>query len=258
VFFIILVRMNGKKTNGSGNGHDPGEDKSIVRFPTRAERKKREELRLRATAPKKEPFFNYGRIPLFTRLILLIFVVVQIGIMLAPEELRTQIVYTFGFVPAYFTGVLKPFPYGAALSPITHIFIHGGWMHLAFNSVMAVSLGVFFEREFGTRRTIIFFFVCGIAGAIVYFALNPFSEIPVIGASGSVSGLFGALIMQLGKRGGLGHKTRGPWPLVGFWIVFMILTGSLSGGGVAWQAHIGGFLAGIGLLYLMQKGKIRL
>ena len=165
MFFIILVRMSDKKTNGSGNGHDHDEDKSIVRFPSKDERKKREALRLRVTTPKKEPFFNFGLIPLFTRAVLLIFFIVQIGMMLAPEELRTQIVYTFGFVPAYFTGVLKPFPYGAALSPITHIFIHGGWMHLAFNSVMAVSLGVFFEREFGTRRTIIFFFVCGIAGA---------------------------------------------------------------------------------------------
>lgn len=253
--------MNGKKTNGSGNGHDKDhsiKESSIVRFPSKNERRKKEALRLRAAAPKKEPFFNYGQIPLFTRLILLIFVVVQIGMMLVPEELRTQIVYTFGFVPAYFTGMLKPFPYGAALSPVTHIFIHGGWMHLAFNAVMAVSLGVFFEREFGTRRTVIFFFACGLAGALVYFALNPFSEVPVIGASGSVSGLFGALIMLLGKRGGLGRRTRGPWPLIAFWVLFMVLTGSLSGGGIAWQAHIGGFLSGIALFYLMDKGKIRL
>ncbi|MGB4107948.1 MAG: rhomboid family intramembrane serine protease [Alphaproteobacteria bacterium] len=256
--------MSGKKTNGSGNGHDDhrDEDRRIVRFPSGDERRKKQQLKKESLRPANDrpaaPFFNFGRIPLFTRLVLLAFVAVQIGLTFAPQELQTQIVYTFGFVPAYFTGALKPFPYGAALSPITHIFIHGGWMHLAFNSVMAVSLGMFFEREFGTRRTMLFFFICGLAGALTYFALNPFSEVPVIGASGSVSGLFGALIMLMGKRGGLGRQTRGPWPLVAFWLVFMIATGSMTGGGIAWQAHIGGFLAGIGLLHLMQKGKIRL
>ncbi len=252
--------MSGDKTNGSGNGHD--KDDRIVRFPSKDERRKKERLKKESLRPANDrpatPFFNFGRIPLFTRLLLLAFVLVQVGLTFAPPELQTQIVYTFGFVPAYFTDALKPFPYGAALSPITHIFIHGGWMHLAFNSVMAVSLGMFFERELGTRRTIFFFFICGLAGALTYFALNPFSEVPVIGASGSVSGLFGALIMLLGKRGGLGRQTRGPWPLVAFWLVFMVLTGALTGGAVAWQAHIGGFLAGIGLLHLLQKGKIRL
>lgn len=249
--------MKSKKTNGSGNGHDKKEDK-IVHFPSLAERRKMMEWKRPAGAVKSVPFFNFGRIPVFTRVVIAIFVAVQIAQMFMPNDMKTTFIYNFGFVPGYYTGVYAPFPLSALISPITHIFIHGGWMHLAFNSVMAVSLGVFFEREFGTRRTVIFFFLCGLAGALFYFLLNPMSTAPVIGASGSVSGMFGALIMLLGKRGGLGHRMRSPWPLIVFWVLFMILAGQVGGTNTAWQAHIGGFLAGIGLLYLMQKGKIRL
>ncbi len=253
--------MSGK-TNGTGNGHGPdsGEEKGkIVHFPSLAERKKKIEWRMHAAAGRNlktdVPFFNFKHIPLFTRVLVISFVLAQVALTLAPEDLKIQVIYTFGFMPGYFTGMVKPFPYGAVISPITHIFIHGGWMHLAFNSVMALSLGMFFEREFGTRRTILFFFLCGLGGALFYFLLNPFSESPVIGASGSISGLFAALIMLLGKRGGLGTRTRNPWPVLIFWLVFMVLMGTMSGISMAWQAHVGGFLAGIGLFALVQKGK---
>lgn len=249
--------------NGSGNGHDPSgkEDDKVVHFPSFAERKKKTAWRVHAAAEKHKgpaPFFNFDRIPLFTRIIVLSFLIVQAVMTFLPNDLKIQIIYTFGFLPAYFTGVMKPMPWGAVVSPITHIFIHGGWMHLAFNCVMALSLGMFFEREFGTRRTIIFFFACGLAGALFYFILNPFSTAPVIGASGSISGLFGALIMLLGKRGGLGMRTRSPWPIVIFWVAFMVLAGLIGGGSLAWQAHVGGFLTGIGMLYLMQTGRLKL
>lgn len=249
------------KNNGSGNGHDPHhQDDKIVHFPSFAERKRKTAWRMHPKAEKHAaaPFFNFDRIPLFTRAIVLSFLIVQAGLMLAPQDLKIQIIYTFGFLPGYFTGTLKPFAYGALVSPITHIFIHGGWMHLAFNCVMALSLGMFFEREFGTRRTIIFFFVCGLAGALFYFVLNPFSTAPMIGASGSISGLFGALIMLLGKRGGLGMRTRSPWAIILFWLAFMVIAGMVSGGSLAWQAHVGGFLAGIGLLHLMQTGRLKI
>jgi membrane associated rhomboid family serine protease len=254
--------MSGK-SNGSGNGHDPKheEEDKILHFPSLAERKKKLEWRMQgagAHAKGPVPFFNFKHIPRFTRSIIFVFIAVQLVLTFAPRDLAEQIIFTFGFVPGYFTGVIKPFPYGAFLSPVTYIFIHGGWMHIAFNAVMAVSLGVFFEREFGTKKTIVFFFFSGLCGVLFYFILNPFSTSPMIGASGSVSGLFGALIMLMGKRGGLGHKTRNPWPLIAFWIVFMIVAGVISGANTAWQTHIGGFLGGIGLLYLLQTGKLKI
>jgi membrane associated rhomboid family serine protease len=250
--------MSGK-TNGSGNGHDPhheGDDK-VVRFPSLAERKKKIQMRMAGVKAKHVPFFNFSHIPWFTRGLVIVFVAVQLALTFLPRDISEQIIYTFGFVPGYFTGKLTPFPYGAIVSPITYIFIHGGWMHIAFNVVMAVSLGVFFEREFGTRRTVIFFFFSGLCGALFYFIFNPFSTSPMIGASGSVSGLFGALIMLMGKRGGLGHRMRSPWPLITFWVVFMVIAGMISGTNTAWQTHVGGFLGGIALLQLLQSGKLK-
>lgn len=186
------------------------------------------------------------------------FIIVHIVLTLLPPETQAQIVYTFGFVPAYFTGALKPFPWGAGISPLTHLFLHGGWMHIAFNTVMALSLGMVFERTFGTRRMVIFFFLCGLAGALAYFITAPFSEAPVIGASGSISGLFGAVIVQMNERPGMHTRFKTPWPIIGFWLAFMVLSGMLSGDALAWQAHVGGFLAGIGLYYGMKSGKIKL
>jgi membrane associated rhomboid family serine protease len=250
------------KTNGSGNGHDPDhKDDTVLHFPSLAERQEKIRLRMQKNArakPAAVPFFNLKIIPPFTRVLVLSFILVQIALALIPDDLAGPIVYTFGFVPGYFTGTLKPFPVGAAFSPLTHIFIHGGWMHLAFNTVMTVTLCMFFEREFGTRRAIVFFFVSALCGALLYFALNPFSPSPMIGASGGISGLFGALIIIVAKRGGLGSKVRSPWPLIAFWVFFLMLTGMFSGDSTAWQTHIGGFLGGIALLHLMQSGRLKI
>lgn len=136
-------------------------------------------------------------------------------------------------------------------------------MHLLFNGVMGLSLGILFEKAFGTRATLKFFFACGLAGAFLYFALNPHTANPVIGASGGISGLFGAaiiLMMQQNRFNPAVQKftKRGPWPVVIFWGLFMLLLGLLGGGDMAWQAHMGGYIAGVGLLTLMQKGKLRL
>lgn len=250
------------KHNGSGNGHDKHEEEDkIVHFPSLAERTKKIRAAARENAPPGPaavPFFNFAIIPAFTRVLVISLVLIQIALSLMPSDLASGIIYTFGFVPGHFTGTVKPFPLGAALSPLTHIFLHGGWMHLAFNTLMTVTLCMFFEREFGTRRAIIFFFFSALCGAAFYFALNPFSTVPVIGASGGVSGLFGALIIIIAKRGGLpGTAKRGPWPLIAFWVLFLMLTGMFSGDNTAWQTHIGGFLGGVGLLHLMQSGRVK-
>ena len=258
------------KNNGKSNGHDKtGDEKrnedKIVHFPSLAERTKKIRAAARAAAeantkpkPASVPFFNWSIIPPFTRILVISSLLIQIAMSLAPDDLAGGIIYMFGFVPGHFTGAVKPFPPAAALSPLTHIFLHGGWMHLAFNTLMTVTLCMFFEREFGTRRAIIFFFFSGLCGAAFYFALNPFSPNPVIGASGGTSGLFGALIIIIAKRGGIpGGARRGPWPLIAFWVLFLMLTGMFSGDNTAWQTHIGGFLGGIGLLHLMQKGRLK-
>lgn len=259
---------NGAGPNGSGNGHDKEEaqEETVLRFPTLAERDRLRRERLeeekrqgQAAQPKSPPFLNIGKITPFAR-----FLVVAIWLVHLPLYLlfdsgeRLEAFYVAGFVPGYFTGALDGFPWYAPLGVITHIFIHGGWMHVVFNTVMGLALGIFFERAFGPRTTALFFFACGIAGALFYFLLAPFATVPVVGASGAISGFFAAVIMMLHEQGQMGPiGRRGPWPILGFWLIFMVLVGFLSGENMAWQAHIGGFVAGAGLYYLLRTGRIR-
>jgi membrane associated rhomboid family serine protease len=252
--------------NAGSNGSKPdgdGKEDKIVRFPTLAERDRMRKQELAkekaAKARAQAPFFNGKKIPPFTRAMVIVFLAVHAVLYLVlPSDEKVEAYFLLGFVPGYYTGVEGSMPWFALLGPVTHMFVHGGWMHLAFNTVMALALGMFFETQFGMRRTVIFFFICGLAGAALFFILNPHSMQPVIGASGGLSGLFGALLILQQQRGRFGiMNRRGPWPLVIFWAAFMVLIGIASGDNIAWQTHIGGFLTGALIIYLAQKGKIK-
>ncbi len=258
---------NGSHHNGKGNGRDKKEDeKRIIRFPSQSERedsRKKQEKEWRKQYKKErkaqdEPFFNAGKIPLLTRIIIGLFLAVHIPLYLFFDAAdRMEVFSTLGFVPAYYTGAIE-WSWVALLGPFTHIFIHGGWMHLLFNAVMMLAMGMFTETAFGFRRMLIFFVVSGLSGALFYFLISFSSTNPVVGASGSISGLFGVTFLLLHEKGMLGQiGRRGPMPLIIFWIV--LITGmGLLGGDIAWQAHLGGFLGGIGLLTAMKKGWVRL
>ena len=254
-------------TNGSGKKPDDGK---IVHLPTLAERDRmrKEKAALekaqerKSRSAKNVPFFNFGKIPPFTRALVLVFLVIHAIIFLGMDSgQQLRIFYTMGFVPLYFydalTGV-APLPWYAPMGIITHVFIHGAWFHLFVNLVMMLTMGLLFESTYGARITAIFFFLCAAFGAALLFALNPSSNVPVIGASGGISGLFGAALMMMSQRGQLrSFGRRGPWPIIGFWIVLMVVIGLASGGTIAWQAHVGGFIAGVALLHFMQKGKLK-
>ncbi len=260
VFFIAkscyFLHMT-RKTNGAD---DRDKDK-LVHFPTPAEREQWRKAKEQPVKPAKRtsvPFFNFSKIPPFTGGLILVFLAVHacIQLLLSPPAIYS-VYETFGFQPAYFSG-MRPLTWEAVVSPITHQFIHGSWPHLFFNSLSALVMGMFFERSFGAKATAFFFFACGLAGAATYFLLNPHSATPIIGASGSISGLFGAVTILLFQRSPQRRfSKRGPWPLIAFWVLFMAVMGTIGQDAMAWQAHIGGFLAGIGLLHLLQKGKLR-
>lgn len=265
-----------KNTNGSGNGK--AKDENIVHFPTLAnrDRMRREQLEKEAQEAKAKkayikiqrgandaPMFNFGNITPFAKFMALAFIAVHLVIfLLLSYPQRMDAFYMLGFVPGYFTGVVSPTPWFAPIGVITHMFVHGSWMHLAFNGVMGLALSVLFERNFGTRTTAIFFFACGIIGAAFYMAFAPYSTTPVIGASGCISGLFAAAIMFLHERGQMGRfsgklSQYGPWPILGFWLAFMLIAGFVSGEKMAWQAHIGGFVGGAVLYYLLRTKRIK-
>ncbi|HBR69494.1 MAG TPA: rhomboid family intramembrane serine protease, partial [Rhodospirillaceae bacterium] len=97
-------------------------------------------------------------------------------------------------------------------------------MHLLLNGTMMLVMGLFTETMFGPRRMVFFFFVCGILGAAFYFAINPFSAAPVIGASGSISGLFAITLLLMHGRGMLGPVgRRGVWPMILLWVAVITI-----------------------------------
>jgi len=264
----------------------PPKDPNVIAFPTLAERKDKEkqEQLWRAQYKKekdkqeradkaarmvlqargqgsKQPFFNFGKIPPFTRTLLGSFLLIHLVLFFVPDGIRLFVYEQFGFTPAVYTiGLMQThtLPWGAFIAPLTHAFIHGGWMHLLFNSVMLLSLGMFFEKVYGAKEAALFFFACTLAGALFYMAFAPFSPVPMIGASGGLSGFFSVgLLLMFAQRTGrpLDFKRfdrQGPWPTLVLWGAVMLLP-SIVMGNVAWQAHLGGYLCGLALFMLRQK-----
>lgn len=214
----------------------------------------------RLSASGKVPFFNFDKIPPFTRFVVLILVLIHIGItILLNDSDILRLYHNFGFTPAAFTANPVWSPY-LLVSPVTSIFIHGGWMHIAFNSIMMAVMGVLFERMMGTKKTILYFLAFGIAGNLVYLALSPFSTVPVIGASGAISGLFAFSFLTIQTAGIPGMHTRlatrSAGQFIVIWLLIIVGFGLLSPN-TAWQSHLGGFLSGIAVFYAQNKHLLR-
>lgn len=243
-----------KKLNGSSK------EEKVIKLPTLAERDRMRKAKnaMNKAANPKVPFMNFSKIPPFTRGLIAAFVLVHIVLNVTFNLPQLYDIFnTYGFVPGAYTGV-RPFTWQALVSPFTHQFIHGNWMHLFFNTTMGLVMGMVFEKEFGMKAVAFFFFACGLIGALTYLLLFPFTDTPIIGASAGLNGLFGAIILLFYQRSPRARITKfGPWPIMAFWLLFMVALGGISGGTIAWHAHVGGFLGGIGLLILMQKGKLK-
>ncbi|HTH02076.1 MAG TPA: rhomboid family intramembrane serine protease [Vicinamibacterales bacterium] len=154
---------------------------------------------------------------------------------------------------------LIPFPFWATL--ITSMFLHGGWMHLGGNMLYLWIFGDNIERAMGSVRYLIFYLICGIAAGFAHIMFAGGSAVPSVGASGAISGVLGGYLLlfphnrvRVLSRAGV---TSVPAIVVlGFWIVIQLISqvGSIGrtseGGGVAYMAHIGGFVAGLVLVKL--------
>jgi len=164
---------------------------------------------------------------------------------LSPEQ-DDALVNLLGFDPV---NLEHPFRPATILSLITYQFIHGGWDHLAANMVSLLAFGPGIERPLGRTKFLAIYFLTGIVAALTQAAFTPAGVHDVlIGASGSISGVFGALIVVWGVHR-RGQRPLGIVRMVLLWSVLMAITGILgvgaSGSPVAWIAHIGGFVAGI-------------
>lgn len=195
-----------------------------------------------------QPMLN---LPPMVTALLVVTVAVYIVQMLLPGRTEQELILRFGFIPARFGGSLED-PL-TLVTPVSYIFLHGGLFHLILNMVFLVSFGSGVERVTGGANLLLFYIVSGIAGAFAQYVADPMSYIPMVGASGAISGLFGAVILMMNRMGG-GNRQQ-LLILVVVWIGISVVFGMSGMPGVAtqiaWAAHIGGFLAGLALFALL-------
>jgi membrane associated rhomboid family serine protease len=145
------------------------------------------------------------------------------------------------------------------LTPFSSMFVHAGLVHLASNLLYLWVFGSEIEDRLGHGRFLVFYLACGLAAAAIQIASDPGSYVPMVGASGAISGLLGAYAISYpGRRLRLlSPRVFVPAaPLLIVWIVIQVLAGihiqSAEEGGAAWWAHVGGFAAGIALARSMR------
>jgi len=152
---------------------------------------------------------------------------------------------------------------------VTSMFLHGGFMHLLGNMLYLWIFGDNVESYLGHVRYIFFYLVCGLAAAFAHIFLSGVSEVPMVGASGAISGVLGAYLIKYPRARILVlipyfiltvQKIPALFVL-GFWFIIQLLWGlsstSSDGGGVAFWAHVGGFVAGMLLISLFRVKKRR-
>jgi membrane associated rhomboid family serine protease len=187
----------------------------------------------------------------------------------------------FGLIPGELTGLVPPgtsFPMGEGLvcltdpgrqvwNIFTSMFMHGSWMHLLGNMWFLWIFGNNIEDSMGHVRFVIFYLLCGIAAALLQVALNPASAVPMVGASGAISGVMGAYLVLYPRVRVYAMIPIGffftsvalpAWTMLLYWIALQFLGGvtgifAQEGGGVAFWAHIGGFVAGLVLIKLFAR-----
>jgi membrane associated rhomboid family serine protease len=151
----------------------------------------------------------------------------------------------------------------------TSMFMHAGWMHLLGNMLFLWIFGDNVEERLGRARFLIFYLACGIAATLAQVAVSAESRIPNLGASGAIAGVLAGYLV-LFPKGRIKVLMRGgvvAFPalvVIGLWIVLQLISGigsfTQSGqtGGIAYMAHIGGFVAGLALAFLLSGRSLRI
>lgn len=190
-------------------------------------------------------------------------------------EANTSAVFSLGVIPAVLFDI-KAAPVGLDLLPawmtiFTSMFLHGGWMHLIGNMLYLWIFGDNVEDVMGHRRFVVFYLLCGLVAVMSHTLMDPESEIPIIGASGAISGVLGAYLLLFPRARVLvvipvfiliySARISAGWVL-GLWFVMQVINSLVSTGGqqggVAFSAHIGGFVAGMLLIPLFKNKNVRL
>ncbi|HZT86677.1 MAG TPA: rhomboid family intramembrane serine protease [Stellaceae bacterium] len=177
------------------------------------------------------------------------------------------VAYAYGMVPAELFGHWRPrgFPLVPPWATLfTSMFLHGGWLHLAGNMLFLWIFGNNVEDVLGRIRYIVLYLGCGVVAALSQALVDTESHLPMIGASGAIAGVLGAYLLLYPRANVhcflwiiifVRIVTVPAWAMLGFWFGLQFLSGLLSEahlGGVAFWAHVGGFVAGIVLVTILR------
>jgi membrane associated rhomboid family serine protease len=210
--------------------------------------------------------------PVVTYALIAVCVVVFLWQVSLSPNAATAAIYVFGLVPGDLFGLVEINPALGRLpgwmTIFTSMFLHGGWMHLIGNMAYLWIFGDNIEASLGHVRYFVFYLVCGVAAAVAQIAAAPGSEVPMIGASGAISGVLGAYLV-LHPRANIRvfvwfiliitRINLPAWVVLGIWFVGQLVSsaGADPGApGVAFMAHIGGFVAGAVLVFFFKKPSV--
>jgi membrane associated rhomboid family serine protease len=196
-------------------------------------------------------------------------------LLLPPEVLARSVVPALAVIPARLTGIdpLDPAMWtDSAVRLLAAMFLHGGVLHVAGNMIYLWIFGNNIEDVMGHGRFLAFYGACGLCASLAQVAAAPHSTVPMIGASGAISGVLGAYLILFPAARVLTlvfvlfFVRVVPFPAIivlGVWFLIQVvnagapLPGRIAPGGVAWMAHIGGFVAGGILIVLFRRRRPR-
>ena len=207
-----------------------------------------------------------GALPIITWALIALNVLAFLLEINRPSEAALQsFIQAWGVVPREYAAGRDLAPLIAApfwTTLFTSMFLHGGWMHLGGNMLYLWIFGDNLERVMGRVKFLIFYLLSGLAASAAHIMFNLDAGIPAVGASGAISGVLGGYLVMFPRnrvrvltRGGIVHVPA--IVVLGIWILLQLFSGigtvattSETGGGVAYMAHIGGFVAGLALVKL--------
>ncbi len=233
----------------------------------------------------RTPYFNY------------LFILINVLVFVGPQGCgeNTDFTYAFATVPAeivqgrdlvtddrqvndpasgqqFTVPGLQPTPVSVYLTLLTAVFMHGGIAHLLGNLLYLWVFGDNIEDRLGHVRYLLFYLLCGLLASLAHVAVSFYTDasmmIPSLGASGAISGVLGAYLLLLPRNRVYLLFIRFPipapaWVVIGFWFVFQVISGigALGAGsqlgGVAYAAHVGGFVAGFALVKFFEPARAR-
>lgn len=229
----------------------------------------------------REPILN---VPAAVVAVLALLAVIHGGLALLPDMEDEYIIWLLAFIPARYSGLAAELPGGdvaAWTSFVTHQFVHGDITHLLINGAWLLVFGSAVAQRIGAARFFAFGLLCGIAGAAFFMVVRWGEAVPMVGASGAISGLMAAgfrLLLPAIDNGELHEMRASPravrlatlaeclrsrrvlFAIAAFVLVNFAIAGAAStftdAGGIAWEAHLGGFVAGLLLLGVFDAPKV--